>query len=537
MSVGHNLVLTGFMGTGKTIVGRELAKKLGMEFVDTDEMIEARHGRIASIFAEQGEARFRELERAVAKELSGRKGILIATGGRMILDPVNFKELSRNGRIFCLVATPDEIHRRVVDDEAPSMRPLLHVDDPRERIAELMAERDRDYRRFPQVTTDHASPGVIADELAELWHGPVSHHIEGPDGGCTVTVGAGILPLVGQLASIHGPVALVTDEAGAELYEASLGDLDATVVLPTGRSGRTIESVQEVCRQLLAAGVDRSATIVSLGTRDVGDVAGFAAATYLRGLDLVHCPTDLIAMVETTVGGEVGLDVPPDGSLIGLRKQPKAVLADVGTLQTLTDRDFTSGLAEVIKLGLIASSSLLDRIGKVSWAGTDRLLPGCLSAMQSLVAEAIQVEIAIVQGDPSQEAGRRTVLDLGHDVGYGIEQASGGEIGHGEAVAMGLVAAARLSELMGHAERDLAGRVETIVDHVGLVPVLPASIEVEAIVKGMHHYEARLGSPGFVLLRDVGDPFVTGQVPPSALSTVLEGMRDRRATNPATLRG
>lgn len=170
----HNLVLTGFMGTGKTTVGRELALKLGMEFVDTDELIESRHGPVATIFEEQGEAAFREMERAIAVELGQRRGLVIATGGRMILDPVGFTELSRHGRVFCLVATPEEIHRRVTDDLLRQDRPLLKVNDPRERIIELMAERQDDYGRFPQLITDNRDPGAIADEIAELWRSGVN---------------------------------------------------------------------------------------------------------------------------------------------------------------------------------------------------------------------------------------------------------------------------------------------------------------------------------------------------------------------------
>jgi shikimate kinase / 3-dehydroquinate synthase len=530
MTPDHNLVLAGFMGTGKTTVGQELATRLGMEFVDTDETIESQHGPIATIFAEHGEARFRELETELARELGKRKGLVIATGGRMILDPVNFKELSRNGRIFCLVATPDEIHHRIVNDEVRRDRPLLQVDDPRQRIIELMTERDREYQRFPQLTTDHGGPSVIADEVAALWQGHSSYDISTPEGGYEFTVGVGILPFVRQLASIVGPVVVITDEAVADLYEASLGGVDMTVVLPSGRPSKTIESVQAVYRQLFAAGVDKSATVVSLGTSIIGDVAGFAAATYLRGVDLVHCPTNLIAMVDTSVGGKVGLDVPQGRNLIGLYKQPKAVVADVGTLQTLPRRDFISGLAEVIKHGLVASSSLLERIEKTSWSDTEQLLPGMLNDLQSLVAQAIQVKIAIVQDDPHEERERRTVLNLGHTFAYGIEHASHGEINHGEAVAMGLVAATRLSHLLGHAEAELADRVEMIVEHVGLEPVLPPSIEIGAIVKGMHHDKKKRGSrPRFVLLRDIGDPFVTDEVTRSELLTVLEGMKTRRA--------
>jgi 3-dehydroquinate synthase len=522
----HNLVLTGFMATGKTTVGHQLAQKLGMEFVDTDELIESRHGPISRIFAEQGEAEFRAIEREVARELGSRTGLVISTGGRMILDPESFRALSGNGRIFCLVATPEEIHHRVINDENRRDRPLLQVADPQQRIIELMAERQDDYGRFPQLVTDHAGPNVIADEVAQLWSSHSTYDISSPAGGYAYTVGVGILPFVRQLASIQGPIVVITDEVVKDLYVPSLGDVDLTITLPAGRSQKNLDAVATVYRHLFDAGIDKSATAVSLGTSIIGDVAGFAAATYLRGLDLVHCPTNLIAMVDTSVGGKVGLDVPQGRNLIGLYKQPKAVLADVGTLQTLPTRDFKSGLAEVVKHGLIASGTLLDRIEATSWAHTGSLLPGMLADLQSLVAQAIQIKIDIVQADPFEEKGRRTFLNLGHTFGYGIEYASAGEINHGEAVAMGMVAAARLSHRKGIASADLAERVEAIVGHIGLSAQLPASIQARDVLDGMRHDKKRRHSrPRFVLLRDVGDPVISDDVQDDEILDLLEGLR------------
>jgi shikimate kinase len=163
------VVLTGFMGTGKTTVGRQLARRLEMEFVDTDELIESRHGTIPRIFAERGEAEFRALEREVARELGEKTGLVIATGGRMLLDPESFESLSRKGRVFCLVASPEVVHERVIEDDSGRDRPLLQGEDPRGRIIELMTERDKDYARFHQVSTDDADPGEVADEIARLW--------------------------------------------------------------------------------------------------------------------------------------------------------------------------------------------------------------------------------------------------------------------------------------------------------------------------------------------------------------------------------
>jgi len=526
----HNLVLTGFMGTGKTTVGNELAQKLGMEFVDTDSLIESRHGPIGRIFEELGEAEFRSIERSVAAELGEKKGLVIATGGRMILDPENFRVLSRNGRVFCLVATPDEIHARITNDESRRDRPLLLVDDPKQRIVELMTEREGDYLRFPQLTTDHAGPDVIAEEVAELWKSHSTYDIANPTGGYPFTVGVGILPFIRQLASIQGPIVVITDDVIHELYAPSLGEVDLTVVLPSGRAQKTLDAVSTVYQRLFEAEVDKTATAVSLGTSIIGDIAGFVAGTYLRGIDLVHCPTNLIAMIDTSVGGKVGLDVPQGRNLIGLYKNPKAVLADVGTLQTLPWRDFSSGLAEVVKHGLIASSSLLGRIEQSSWNKQHSVLPGALADLQSLVAQAIQIKIAIVQDDPFEVTGRRTLLNLGHTFGYGIEYASGGAINHGEAVGMGLVAATRLSHKKGHAGSELVDRVESVVAHIGLEPLIPGHIRPEDILGGMKHDKKRRHSRmRFVLLKDVGSPFVADDVTDSDVLEVLRGMRQEPA--------
>ncbi len=173
MDPSSNIVLTGFMGTGKTTVGRILAAELGFDFVDTDAIIEDRHGPIADIFAQQGEAVFRAIEREVAAELADRSRLVVATGGRMMLDPDNVGSLGRSGRIFCLVAEPDEIHRRVTADAADIERPLLAGPDPRTKIGELLAERRDGYRRFTQIVTDDRSPEVIATEIATLVRSPL----------------------------------------------------------------------------------------------------------------------------------------------------------------------------------------------------------------------------------------------------------------------------------------------------------------------------------------------------------------------------
>jgi shikimate kinase / 3-dehydroquinate synthase len=526
-SDSRNIVLTGFMGTGKTTVGRLLAEKLGFEFVDTDQVIEERHGSIADIFRTRGEDAFRRIERELAAELAARDRLVIATGGRLMLDPLNVSSLSRNGRVFCLVATPDEIFDRVTHDTSATERPLLAVPDPRQRIVELLAERTPDYRRFAQLATDAVSTDAVAADLAELaTSDPHRFAIDNPSGGYEFSVGAALLPFVRQLARIEGPMVVVTNAAVGELYLASCGDVDLAVTLPDGNGRqKNLAAVQYVYDSLLDANVDRSATIVSLGDSIVGDVAGFTAATYFRGLDLVHCPTDLIAMIDTSIGGKVGLDVPQGKNLIGLFKQPCAVVADVATLQTLSHRQFASGMAEVVKHALIAGSHLLSQLERGEWHGLIHEERDALGRLQLLVAQAIQVKIAIVQDDPFEES-RRAILNLGHTFAYAFEQVGGDALTHGEAVGMGLVAAARLSEQVGLATPGLADRVESLITRIGLATSLPVAMPVDALVEAMHRDKKRqAGKLRFVLLRDVGDPVVTADVPSPKLVDVLDSLQ------------
>jgi len=523
----RNVVLTGFMGTGKTTVGRVLADRLGFAFVDTDAVIESRHGAIKSIFVERGEEAFRAIERDLAAELAEQSGVVISTGGRMMLDPANVTSLSRNGRVFCLVATPEVILERVIADEARIDRPLLSVPDPHQTIVELLSERDPEYRRFAQLTTDARSPETIAADIATLARSdPRRFAVDTPTGDYDFSVGAAILPFVRQLAGVDGQLVIVTDEATADFYLASCSTPDHAIVLPSGPGRRkSLEQVSYVYDALLDARVDRSATIVSLGDSVVGDIAAFAAATYLRGVELVHCPTDLIAMIDTSVGGKVGLDTRHGRNLIGLYKQPSAVIADIATLQTLDARHFSAGLAEVLKHGLIADSELLAQLETGGWNDEGRQLPGALGDMQSLVAQAVQVKIAIVQEDPF-ESGRREVLNLGHTFAHAFEQVDADGLIHGEAVAIGIVAAARLSAAVGNFPAEDVTRIEGLVERLGLSIALPHRQRVEAIIEAMtRDKKRRRGRQRFVLLHGIGDPFVTDDVDECIVREVLESVQ------------
>ena len=298
-----------------------------------------------------------------------------------------------------------------------------------------------------------------------------------------MVVGGGLLPRLRQLAGVAGPMAVVTDSNVGPLYAAQLGEATAVITLPAGEQHKTLDTMRAIYDQLLAAGLDRQGTIVALGGGVVGDMAGFAAATYLRGVSFVQCPTSLLAMVDASVGGKTGVDLPQGKNLVGAFKQPTAVLADVATLATLPAAEMASGMAEVVKHGLIAGGRLWQRLAATEDTETIEKSRGenlrdlrnlrFFQETQSLIINAVAVKRDVVQADPF-ERGRRAVLNLGHTFGHAIEQVSGYAIRHGEGVAMGLAAAANLSARLGHCPPDLQGMVEAILDQLHLPTRIPA---------------------------------------------------------------
>jgi 3-dehydroquinate synthase len=517
-----NIILTGFMATGKTTVGKTLASQLGYDFVDTDEIIEERIGMtIAEFFQKEGEAAFRKMESELARELSEKKGLVIATGGRFMLDPENARALVKTGRVFCLVATPEEILERAEGDS--HVRPLLQVPNPLEHIVELMQQRKRGYGRFPQFMTSEKSPKMVAEDLVEVLSGgpDVRFPIAAPSDRYEFIVGGGLLPFVSQLAGIEGPIAIITDETVGPLYARSCGMVDIVITIPPGRRNKTLATAQSIYEQLLEADFDRTGTIIALGGTVISELAGFIAATYMRGVDCVQCPTSLLAMVDTSIGGKTGIDLPNAKNLIGGFKQPKTVIADIATLHTLPPRAFASGMAEVIKHSLIADSDLLQKIEAGNWIQTAGEVQSQASELQALVAQAIQVKINIVQEDPYDQ-GRRVLLNFGHTFANAIERVSQHRISHGEAVAIGIVVSTHLSIKLGHCPEGARDRVEAVMKAVGLPTRIPEELAPEELLLAMRSdKKKKAGKLRYVLLKDIGDVFVTDEVPEDAVLGTL----------------
>ena len=321
-----------------------------------------------------------------------------------------------------------------------------------------------------------------------------------------------MLPFIRQLTGVEGQAVIITDEVVNALYGPSCTSTGHIIEIPSGRQNKSLVTVQSVYDQLLDKGFDRSGTIIALGGSVVGDIAGYVAATFMRGVNFVQCPTSLMAMVDTSVGGKTSIDLPQGKNMIGVYKQPTKVIADVATLQTLPQADFASGMAEVIKHGLIAESNLLEQVEKGYWAKNWDRSPSYIGELQRLVAQAIQVKINIVQADPFEQ-GQRSILNLGHTFAYAIEQVSNNAYRHGEAVSMGLVAAANLSARLGFCDILLQKRIEGILESVNLPTRIPSDIKPDALIQAMQRdKKKRAGQLRFILLRGIGQAFVSDGV-------------------------
>jgi 3-dehydroquinate synthase len=522
----RHIVLTGFMGTGKTTVGLEIARRLRRPFLDMDAEIEARAGKpIPLIFAEEGEAAFRAMEAQLCRELSTQQGLVIATGGGTLVDPANRALLLHDSLGICLTAHPDEILRRLQDT---NYRPLLDVEDPRAEIERLMAARCTAYDAIPwHIDTTGLSSRVVVRRVMEVVS-IISLPVEHPNGMYQVYIANGTLAFVGDVvrasgAGCQGLVAVVANRAVAQLYwdqvGASLRAADLRPFwcsIPEGEEHKTLETVSSLYEQFLARGLDRTGTVVALGGGVTGDIAGFAAATFMRGVRLVQVPTTLLSMVDSSVGGKTGVDLPQGKNLVGAFKQPAAVLIDPSVLATLPGEEIRSGLAEVIKHGVIGAPELFAQLQ----TGQATLASWWKGQGATRIAWALRVKTEIVEADPF-ERGRRAVLNLGHTTGHALERLSDYSLRHGEAVAIGMLTAARIAERMGRADPALIARIEETLRVWGL-PVDCPPYEARAIWQAMAHDKKRRGRAlRWVLPHAIGRVEVTEDVPRDVVIAVL----------------
>jgi shikimate kinase / 3-dehydroquinate synthase len=476
MSAGSELrpgvALGGFMGAGKTTVGRALAERLGLPFVDTDAVVAARHGPIPDQIARDGEAAFRAREAAVVRELAAGPPRVVALGGGILADPDLAAQLSE-GFLRVLLDVPLAVARDRVGRAAD--RPLWDG-----AVAERFAGREPHYRAHADGIVPADGPvEAVVERVAAWWRrsarvrvalGPRSYPVEiRPD---LTGLGAAVRRTTGAARAV-----LVTEERVSPHWAAACIDALAPavavgepVVLPAGEAHKSLETWSRCVDALLRRGVDRRTPVVALGGGVLGDVAGFAAATTLRGLPLVQVPTTLLAMVDSSVGGKTAVDHPLGKNLVGAFHQPALVWAALETLSTLPDRDRRAGLGEVVKTALLGDAALFAHLeahaGPVGRGEPEALAP--------VLARCAALKAEVVARD-EREAGWRAILNLGHTLGHALEAALGfGALHHGEAVGIGLVAEARFGVARGWTAPGVPDRVAALLEALGLPTRWPA---------------------------------------------------------------
>ena len=430
-----HIFLYGPPGTGKSTIGKKLAADLRLPFIDLDRVIEAGAGMtIPRIMSEQGEPAFRELESAALANMLNEKPGVIALGGGALLRPANRAIAEANGRIVLLLAGLSTLLDRLEND--PEKRPLL-AGGLKERLSALLENRSTHYDSFPlKMNVD----GLSVERVVFQIQSDLGRHHLSAMGEYDVIVGrvSGLkdFPLQNPL--------IVTDQNIAKLHLEQLRrDLGAdirSVVIPAGEDHKDLGTISILWKAFLENGLDRKSTVIALGGGVVSDMTGFAAATYMRGIHWVCLPTTLLSMADASLGGKTGFDLPEGKNLIGAFHPPELVLADPQLLQTLPEAELISGMAEVVKHGIISDPGLFSLCARGLGYVKDNL--------EEIVKRAMAVKIRVIEEDP-YERGFRAALNLGHTVGHAVELVSGFQLRHGEAVAIGLAAEAGYAARIG----------------------------------------------------------------------------------------
>lgn len=533
----RTIFLVGLSGSGKSSVGRLLAERLDMPFYDTDALVEEQCGMsIAAIFARHDETYFRDCEsRALADVVRKSAEAIIATGGGIVSRPANRELLRTQGiSVYLSVNPATALERLTAQHEAlvaaahtPEIRPLLVGSEPLATLQQLLEKRAAWYEEADVTcsTDDKSAEQVVYAVTATLICSseldgipPLVRRVHVGNGYDVVVDWGGLGRLSGYLQALQLPrrIFLITDSNLYKLYVPGLmGALLATgfapevYTIPAGEASKSPEQLSTIYDWLIGLHAERGEAIVALGGGVVGDLAGYVAATYLRGVPLVQVPTSLLAQVDAAIGGKTGINHPKGKNLIGAFYHPRLVLADPATLLTLPERERTEGWAEVVKYGIIMDTELFARLEAYA-AVLRKFVPPPATLLCQIIARCIALKVTVIEED-EREQGRRAILNYGHTVAHALENVAGyGELLHGEAVSIGMVVAAILAQAMGLFAAGEVARQNQLLQALGLPVAYTGKVKAEDILVAMQLDKKVVGKRvRWIMPRAIGEVTIT----------------------------
>ena len=546
-----NVFITGFSGTGKTTTGHEVARLLGWTFVDMDDEIVASTGvAIEDIFRQHGEEKFRRLERETLAKIARADSKVVSTGGGTIMDERNRATMESSGVVVLLEARPDTIIRRLQEQQVEQgadlvARPMLDSDDLLQRIHSLKADRQFNYTLAHwTVHTDLLTPSEAAAEVVRGLDTVTARRTRAsdspdPDLAAEVRTSSGSYPLwVGwniieelgervrgvldtRAAYVISDIGAQSQARRAQVSMERAGIPTHLFFIPSGEQSKTLETAERIYTWLAGLKAERGHLILAVGGGVVGDLAGFVAATFLRGIPYAQVPTTLLAMMDASIGGKTAVDLPQGKNLVGAFYQPKFVLADVSTLQTLPERELNSGWAEALKHGLIMDESLLSTFE--SQRESIRSLEPEIAT--DVIRRSMAIKAAVVSKDEKETLGIRVLLNYGHTIGHGLEAATGySQYLHGEAVSVGMVGAAKIGCDVGLMPASDVERQRSVLADYGL-PLRARGVDPDKVLDAMRSdKKTAAGAIRWVLLDGIGSATTRNDVPPETVSAVLKNL-------------
>ena len=555
--------LIGLSYSGKSTLGQVVAERLGWKFVDTDAVYTEKFGKTpAQAIKDDGEAVFRDNESVILAEVLAEDWLVIATGGGIFERSLNRRALGNTSLIVYLDVPVDTLHQRYLNDEGSEIRPLLETE---QGVLHSLRELDRNRRPHYQLADLWLSTMTLYDTdqteaVAQTATRLLNHWVQ--ENLITETSVQRLTRLEAEVAPSH-PAAIVrthdsvypvwvgvnqierlpdrliqlnltgrklfiiADESVMEPHGTLLAEKlqaaqisGATYLIPSGESSKSSTMLEEVYAWLASHKAERTSVIIALGGGVVCDIAGYIAATYLRGMPIIMIPTSVLAMNDASIGGKTGIDLATGKNLVGAFKQPRAVIADINTLSTLPKRSYIEGFAEIIKHGLILDSELLEWLEVHRSELIDEVPEPAL--LRRITARSTYLKSLVVSADP-HEQGLRAILNYGHTIGHAIETVTGYQQWmHGEAVSVGMTAAGRIARELGIMELSLFERQTDLLRDFGL-PISAPGLNPDAIIEAMSRDKKVVdGKARFVFISEVGKAIVHTDVPDSLIRDAVQ---------------